>query len=104
MLIVFLRELEFYLDSTTGRSTSRLSKKLASVGMADTLRVLERAAVTRGEATEEEFGALLKAYTAMQRARDPHAAIGASVALDHPVVLCFFAAHPWCHTQRAGPP
>jgi len=47
------------------------------MGVADTLRVIERASVTTGVVTDGEFRTLLDTYTAMQRTRDPLAAIGA---------------------------
>ena len=47
------------------------------MGVADTLRVIERASVTSGVVTNDEFRTLLDTYTAMQRTRDPLAAIGA---------------------------
>ena len=47
------------------------------MGVADTLRVIERASVASGVVTNDEFRTLLDTYTAMQRKRDPLAAIGA---------------------------
>ena len=68
---VFLRELEWHCDKTAGRSTSRLSKKLTSMGVADAMRVVEAKHVRDGEITQEEWSQLLTAYMDMQRARDP---------------------------------
>ena len=57
------------------------------MGVADTLRVIERASVTSGAVTDDEFRTLLDTYTAMQRKRDPLAAIGAHFATPLAVTL-----------------
>mmetsp|Transcript_103698 Transcript_103698/g.298011 ORF Transcript_103698/g.298011 Transcript_103698/m.298011 type:complete len:178 (-) Transcript_103698:2482-3015(-) len=73
---VYLRDLEYHLDGTAGRSTSRLPKKLGIMGVSDTLRVVEAKSVRDGEVTEEEWTALLSAYMHMVRSRDALATTG----------------------------
>mmetsp|Transcript_103739 Transcript_103739/g.298466 ORF Transcript_103739/g.298466 Transcript_103739/m.298466 type:complete len:726 (-) Transcript_103739:375-2552(-) len=67
---VYLRDLEYHLDGTAGRSTSRLPKKLGNMGVSDTLRVVEAKSVRDGKVTHEEWTALLSAYMDMMRSRD----------------------------------
>jgi hypothetical protein len=74
--LVFLRDLEYHLDGTAGRSTSRLSKKLGNMGVSDTLRVVEAKSVRDGKVTHEEWTALLSAYMDMMRSRDALATTG----------------------------
>ena len=68
---MFLRELEWYCDQTAGRSTSRLSKKLAAMGVAESTHVVEAKSARGGEITQQEWQDMLAAYMEMQRARDP---------------------------------
>mmetsp|Transcript_103687 Transcript_103687/g.297889 ORF Transcript_103687/g.297889 Transcript_103687/m.297889 type:complete len:226 (-) Transcript_103687:2067-2744(-) len=68
---VYLRHLEWYLDGTSGRSTSRLQKRFVTMGVANTLRNVEAKSVRAGELSGREWSDLLAAYMEFQRACDP---------------------------------
>ena len=69
--VVYLRHLEWYLDGTSGRSTSRLQKRFVTMGVANTLRNVEAKSVRAGELSGREWSDLLAAYMKFQRACDP---------------------------------
>ena len=73
---MYLRDVEYHLDGTAGRSTSRLPKKLGNMGVSDTLQVVEAKSVRDGKVTHEEWTALLSAYMDMMRSRDALATTG----------------------------
>ena len=73
---MYLRDVEYHLDGTAGRSTSRLPKKLGNMGVSDTLQVVEAKSVRDGKVTHEEWTALLSAYMDMIRSRDALATTG----------------------------
>ena len=68
---MYLRHLEWYLDGTSGRSTSRLQKRFVIMGVANTLRHVEAKSVRAGELTDREWSDLLAVYMEFQRACDP---------------------------------
>jgi hypothetical protein len=112
-----MRELEWHIDGTQGRSTSRLQKKLAVMNVANTLRVVSSASVKSGDLSAGEWADLLAAYMDMQRKADPLCTTGTrgrarqSHRIHTPavtpwqpssisaLVLTFRPHHPYCCTR-----